>query len=110
MKSSKNPNILLVVADDHRFDATYAFGNEEIKTPVLDSLVRNGVTFCNTYITGGLTEAVCAPSRACINTGNHALHASNVSELNRQLDLMSINPHLLLLPEVMRQAGYHTFA
>src|SRR5690625_2240750 len=110
MKTSKKPNILFIVADDHRHDAIQAFDNMEIQTPVLDSLVSRGVSFLKTYITGGLTPAVCVPGRACITTGNHTLNASKGRLLNRWPYLMTINPELSFLPEMLCQSGYHTFA
>ena len=65
----KTPNILFILADDQRFDLIHSLGNKEIITPNLDELVSKGTTFCNTYIMGAMNGAVCAPSRAMINTG-----------------------------------------
>lgn len=106
----RKPNIVLIVADDQRFDTIHALGNEQIQTPVLDSLAARGVSFCSTYITGGLTPAVCVPSRTCIHTGAHALNASQGQRLNIWPDLMAMDPQRATLPQTMRQAGYYTFA
>ncbi len=61
-------NVLVLIADDQRFDTIHALGNEEIKTPNLDRLVKEGTSFTKAYIPGGSSGAVCMPSRAMINT------------------------------------------
>jgi len=44
-KAPKQPNIVFIISDDHRWDALGAAGNKKIKTPVLDKLAREGVYF-----------------------------------------------------------------
>lgn len=63
------PNVLLIVADDQRWDTIAALGNPEIKTPNLDALVKRGFVFRNTYCMGSMVGAVCAPSRTMLMTG-----------------------------------------
>lgn len=94
------PNILFMIADDHRFDAIGAMGNATVQTPVLDSLMARGTTFRQTHIMGSLVGAVCVPSRAAVLTGAN-LFRSGMQEINRELAVW---------PQVMRDAGYHTFA
>lgn len=58
-------NILLIMADQFRYDAIGAHGNPAIRTPGLDRLVDSGTTFSRAY-----TESpVCVPARACLLTG-----------------------------------------
>ena len=38
----QRPNILFLLADDHRPDAVGAFNNPHIKTPHIDSLAKSG--------------------------------------------------------------------
>lgn len=59
------PNLILIVADDMRYDALGAAGNRVIRTPHLDALANEGVRFRN----GFATTAICAASRASILTG-----------------------------------------
>ena len=106
----KRPNVVIIAADDQQHDTIHALGNETIRTPVLDSLVARGTTFSKTYITGGITPAVCVPSRACLHTGAHSLNASAGRQLNVWPGLMSMNPNRVLLGEAFRTAGYTTFA
>jgi arylsulfatase A-like enzyme len=105
---SKRPNIVFMIADDHRWNGIHAFGNPDVQTPTLDELVANGVSFMQAHIMGGLTGAVCVPSRALIHTGVHVFHASVSLDLKDLRGLQTLPPHLTLLGEHLRQNGYYT--
>lgn len=92
------PNVLFLFADDQRADTIGAWGNPHIQTPNLDKLAARGCSFRNNYCFGSNSGAVCVPSRAMLMTGRTWLN---------------VKPTLdgaVLLPEVLRQAGYTTFA
>ena len=63
------PNILFLFADDQRADTIAALGNTVIKTPNLDRLVHNGLSFTRAYMQGGMNGATCIPSRAMLLSG-----------------------------------------
>src|SRR5262245_20808287 len=65
----KPPNFLILLTDDQRFDTIRALGNREVQTPNMDRLAANGVSFTQACTQGGLTGAICMPSRAQILTG-----------------------------------------
>jgi len=102
------PNIVLIVADDHRFDAAGALGNPAVHTPALDALAGAGVAFGRTYIMGGYSGAVCVPSRACLLTGTDVFSATRRPDAGAGWAPADLNPELLTLPEVFRAADYHT--
>lgn len=54
------PNILFINTDQHHHNALSAKGNKYVKTPNIDRLVKNGMSFEKTYC----TDPVCAPSRS----------------------------------------------
>ena len=92
------PNVLFLFADDQRADTIAAWGNRHIETPNLDKLVRRGFSFRNNYCFGSNSGAVCVPSRAMLMTGR---------------TWFDVKPNLdgaTLLPEVLREGGYATFA
>lgn len=76
--SNTRPNILLLVADQHRFDAVGCYGNSDIITPTLDTLAEEGTLFEACYV----QNPICSPSRASLATGlyprNHGLWANGV--------------------------------
>ncbi len=93
------PNVLFMIADDHRWDAIAGMGDPTVKTPTMDSLMARGTTFHQTHIMGSLSGAVCVPSRAAVLT-SAGLFRSGANQINRDYAVW---------PQVMRQAGYHTF-
>ncbi|PHX71277.1 MAG: hypothetical protein CK548_07190 [Opitutia bacterium] len=68
------PNILFLFADDQRADTIAAHGNAHIKTPVIDGLVRRGVSFNPACIMGGMNAATCVPSRAMLLSRRSLFH------------------------------------
>ena len=76
------PNILFILADDHRPDCIAALGNPNLKTPNLDRLVQSGMTFPRTYCMGSMEGAVCLPSRCMIQTGRSLFHLAPVNFRN----------------------------
>jgi arylsulfatase len=63
----QQPNILWICTDQQRYDTIAALGNDLIRTPNIDRLVRNGVAFTHAYC----QSTVCAPSRASFLTGRY---------------------------------------
>lgn len=103
------PNIIMMVADDHRFDGIGADGTPVVQTPVLDELALRGVSFQRAYIMGGLNAAVCVPSRACLMTGANVFRALPSRAMDDPGEMMTLNPALATLPMTLRQGGYHTY-
>lgn len=99
LRAAARPNILLIVADDQRFDTISALGNSAIQTPALDRLVKQGVTFTNAYV----TNPICTPSRACLLTGRDDWD-TGVRWFGEK-----INSQLPVMPEVLASVGYETF-
>jgi len=101
--TSTTPNVLFILTDDQQFDAIGALGNDEIHTPELDRLVREGMSFSRAYIMGGNQPAVCCPSRAMIHTGR-TLYRTGCDAQGR------IPEDVVTIAETFRKAGYRTFA
>jgi arylsulfatase A-like enzyme len=70
--SVKRPNIVMIIADQFRWDFLGAYGlNNSTMTPNLDHLARNGVAFRNAVT----NQPLCSPARACLFTGQYATQA-----------------------------------
>ena len=104
------PNILVLIADDLGYTDIGAFGGE-IRTPNLDTLAASGLRFTSFY-----TAATCSPTRAMLLSGvdHHRAGLGGMASLMGD-DLEGrigyegyLNEHVLHLPAVMRDAGYHT--
>ncbi len=67
--SALRPNVLFLLTDDQRHDTIASLGNDRIKTPHIDSLVKKGTSFKQAHIMGSTCMAVCTPSRASLFSG-----------------------------------------
>ena len=91
------PNIVVLFADDLRFDAIGAFGNDEVKTPNLDALARRGTAFTHCFNMGSMNPAVCIPSRAMLMSGRTLFHVP--------VQLGGVKTW----PQHLREQGYATY-
>jgi len=98
----KRPNIVLMVADDHGRD-TRSYGNPVIKTPNLDALSEEGVTFTN----GCCTTASCAASRSVILTGTYN-HTNGTYGHTHGIHHFACFDNVVTLPALLNEAGYRT--
>ena len=67
---ARQPNIVLIMADDLGYGDLGCYGQQKIATPNIDQLAAQGLRFTQFY--SGTT--VCAPSRASLMTGLHTGH------------------------------------
>jgi arylsulfatase len=96
------PNLLLICVDHWPGPLLGAAGHERILTPTLNRLASNGTIFTRAYS----TTATCIPARRALMTGTRArTHGDRV--FNEYLEM---DPGLPTLPQVLRDAGYQTFA
>ncbi len=95
------PNILLIYADQHRFDCVGANGHPLVETPNLDRLAREGLNFTQAHT----PIPVCVPARNCFVHGQwstrHLAIANHDTEAPRPPD-----PGLPTFGQVLREAGY----
>ena len=96
---SDRPNIIFILADDLGYGDLGCYGQEQIKTPHLDRLAKEGMRFTRFY--AGST--VCAPSRCALMTGLHTGHC--LIRGNRRVDLRDKD---YTVAELLCEAGYRT--
>jgi len=65
MQQRRQPNLVLIVSDDHQWQCLGAAGNPHIQTPNLDKLAARGVYFPQ----GVISTSQCAPSRGVLLSG-----------------------------------------
>jgi len=99
-EDAPRPNIVLLVVDDLRYDTLGYAGNAVVKTPNVDRLARDGVSFSNTFC----TTSICATSRATILTGQYA-RRHGIHEFRTPLSEAAF---ARTFPALLRAAGYRT--
>lgn len=66
---SKQPNVIVILADDLGWADLGSYGSTFYETPNLDQLASNGILFTQNYA----TCPVCSPTRASMMTGKYAV-------------------------------------
>ena len=105
--TASRPNILVILADDLGRGDYSAFGTPDIRTPHLDGLCREGLTFDNFFA----NSPVCSPSRAALLTGCHPDRVGVPGVIRDETPADSwgwLAPHAVLLPQALKPAGYHS--
>jgi len=102
----KQPNILLIVADDLGYSDMGSFGGE-ISTPNLDQLTKDGIRFSRFH-----TAPFCAVTRAMLLSGNF----NHVAGMGAQSLVTAIpgyegqlSERIVPMPELLSSVGYHTY-
>lgn len=94
----KKPNIVYVFSDQHRWEATGYAGNPDVKTPYMDRLHEQSVSFDLALA----NAPVCGPARACLLTGQRSLtHGIFVNDVN-------LDPKSFTFGKILKDAGYDT--
>ena len=78
-------------------------GSVEIKTPNLDQLALDGVTFNNAYV----SASVCSPSRAGLLTGMYQQRFGHECNLDSDVN-NSFDPNQITIAEALKTEGYTT--
>lgn len=92
------PHVIYFLSDEHRGQAVGHLGDPNVRTPMLDRLAAEGVSFARAYA----NCPVCVPSRGTIFSGRHA-HAGPLSSFRDVFKATAPSTATLL-----RQAGYRT--
>jgi arylsulfatase A-like enzyme len=119
-RAKKQPNFLLIVADDLGYTDVAAFGSSFYDTPNLDALTESGIRFTDGYA----SCPVCSPTRASIQTGRYPVRSGitdwipgrakyvGTTSSDRWLNLPTVNELKLeekTIAEVLSAHNYRTF-
>jgi arylsulfatase A-like enzyme len=132
----RQPNVILILADDMGFNDITANGGGVaggvVPTPNIDSIARDGVRFVNGYA----GNATCAPSRAAIMTGRFAtrfgfeftptpkgfeklistydygqhkpVYRSELEDAEPPMEQMVVPTNEIMIAQLMKSRGYRT--
>jgi arylsulfatase A-like enzyme len=105
--SPPKPNVLVILTDDQGRGDYSSFGTRDIRTPNMDRLFHEGMTFQNFFA----NSCVCSPSRAALLTGRYPDRVGVPGVIREETPDDSwgyLSPGVKLLPQVLKQAGCHT--
>jgi choline-sulfatase len=96
----KRPNILLIMSDEHDPAITACYGDKVVRTPNLDRLAAEGITFDAAYTTSPL----CVPARLSFTAGKYASRCGAWSN-----NSMLPSDDYPSLPRILGQTGYQSY-
>lgn len=105
--SHHRPNVVLILTDNHGPWSLGCYGNEDVRTPHIDRLAKEGMLFSRAFA----NNAVCSPTRASLLTGlmpsQHGVHrylGSGGAQVGpRAYNTLEEFP---TLPSILVEAGY----
>ena len=97
--TKRRPNIIYIMLDDLGYGDLGCFGQEQIATPQLDQMAKEGMRFTDYYA----GHTVCRPSRLTLWTGKHVGSTGLIG--NRQFALSTEQTTVATL---LQEAGYAT--
>lgn len=98
--NGKQPNVLVIMSDEHNAAVLGCAGNAIVNTSNLDGLARNGFVFDSAYCNSPL----CVPSRLSFTAGKYA---SRVGAWNN--DCWLPRPDYPSLPRLLNANGYESY-
>ncbi len=98
--AADRPNVLILHADQHRWDCLGCTGNADVQTPNVDRLAADGARYENSFC----PLPICTPSRYSLLTGLYV--RQHLGWTNH----CTIPPALPTWPKALREAGYATAA
>jgi len=94
--SGAEPNIILLMGDDHGWEETGYNGHPHVKTPVLDEMAATGLRLENFYA----GHSSCSPTRASFLTGRHP------NRMGTFAPGWSFRPEEITIATILKKAGY----
>lgn len=99
------PNVVIIYADDLGYGDLGCFGADDIATPHIDRIAREGVKFTDFYS----ASPICTPSRAALLTGRIPQRMGIVGVYFPE-SFTGMPTEELTMAEMLREAGYATAA
>ncbi len=105
MRANKQPNIVLVLADNLGWGELGCYGGGALRgapTPRIDALAIQGHRHLNFNV-----ESDCVPTRSALMTGRHPIRTGAMQSVPAGLP-QGIHPWEQTLPQLLKRAGYAT--
>jgi len=103
-KTPRQPNVIVILADDLGYGDTGVYGSKIVKTPNIDALAADGVRFTQGYV----SHPVCAPSRSAIMTGRYQTRFGYEFNPVGRDRTRGVALTESFIPKIMKSAGYVT--
>jgi len=99
-----NPNILIIIADQHRYDCIGYSGGCPVSTPNIDRLAADGIWFTNAYT----PIPVCCPARQAFLNGRRPEAFGALWNYSGALKVSALGPNEYSWVRQLKNLGYRT--
>ncbi|MCA9237764.1 MAG: sulfatase [Planctomycetales bacterium] len=94
--AAKQPHLVAFLSDDHSLLDCTVYGATHVRTPNMQQLANDGLTFTHAFV----ASPSCAPSRAALTTGLWPVHSgAEANHTNAPMDMKT-------LPKYLQELGY----
>ncbi len=106
VKQAAKPNVIIILTDDMGYGDISCYNKNQISTPNIDGLAKNGIRFTDFYV----PTPYCAPSRASILTGRFPLRHRMVENPapDANINNIGLNASEVTMGELFQGVGYRT--
>jgi len=106
IEAQEKPNIIFILADDLGYGDLSCYGANDLQTPNIDILAKQGITFTRAYA----NSTVCSPSRASILTGNYPdlVGVPGVIRDMPENTWGNLRDDVVTLPQELQKLNYNT--
>lgn len=102
--AERRPSFLFIMADDMGWADIGCYGRDDVSTPHLDALARDGMKFDHGYS----NSPVCSPTRVALITGRYQYRLRVGLEEPVGTQAVGLEPGVETLPLQLKRAGYQT--
>lgn len=99
----RQPNIVVIMADDLGYGDLSCYGATEISTPHIDRLASEGMRFTSGYC----SASTCTPTRYSFLTGNYAFRTKGTGIAPPNSPAL-VQPGTETIASILNKAGYRT--
>jgi N-acetylglucosamine-6-sulfatase len=100
INAGEQPNVVVILIDDLRWDELGCTGHPFARTPGIDRVANEGARFRNAFC----TTPLCSPSRANLLTGQYTFRHGILDNTNRSEQ----SHQLITFPKILNEHGYRT--
>ncbi len=103
LAEAKNPNVIVIMADDLGFGDVSCYGATSLRTPHIDRLAAEGLRFTSGYC----SASTCTPTRYSLLTGTYAFRGKRTGIAPPTAPAI-IQPGTETIASILQRAGYAT--
>ena len=100
-ESKASPNVIIFLTDDQGYADVGVYGSDDIDTPHIDQLAKDGIRFTSFY-----AQPLCGPSRAALLTGRYPVKIREPGGEKHPNTMLGASE--VTIAELLQQAGYET--